>query len=250
MNRYMSIVVFVLLVLVLWQCNVPDNRACAATTNEVAGDEFDDEFDVVEQPRVRDPFGWYNRFMFTVNDKVYFWVLKPVGKAYGKVVPQKVRTAVQRCARNLEFPSRFVNNGLQGKLKGAGVELARFGINSTIGVAGLFDPAESMFDLKPSEEDFGQTLGRYGVGGGCPLVLPLLGTSNLRDTIGLIPGYFLHPITYVDPLEVAVGARCYEKANYVSLHIGEYEILKKSAMDPYTLMRDAYRQKREVDIEE
>jgi len=213
-------------------------------------DEFGDEFDIPDEPSGRDPLHGYNRLMFNVNDKVYFWLLKPIARGYSVIFPEAIRRAVQRCAKNLAFPSRFVNSGLQGKFKGAGIELARFGINSTVGVAGLFDPADSFFDLEPSEEDFGQTLGRYHVGGGCPIVLPLLGQTNLRDVMGMVPDYFLHPVSYVDPSELAVGIRCYEKENYVSLHIGEYELLKEAALDPYTLARDAYRQKREADIKE
>jgi len=247
----------VFLALLLCRNTVPHDSAYAATTNRSAhedfdefDDEFGDDFDIADQPRDRDPLSGYNRFMFNVNDKIYFWVLKPVAKVYGRILPEEIRISIQLCAKNLAFPARFVNSGLQGKFKGAGIELARFGINSTVGILGLFDRADSLFDLEPSEEDFGQTLGRYGVGEGCPLVLPLLGLTNLRDAAGMIPDYFLHPLSYVEPVETAVGIRCYEKTNYGSLHIGEYEALKKDALDPYMLIMDAYRQKREASIKE
>ena len=241
----------------LLQDTIPDGCVIAATTNETVqkdfgefDEEFGEEFDIPDAPRECDPLRGYNRVMFTVNDKLYFWTLKPLAQAYGCLVPLPVRRSVQRCAKNLGAPSRFVNSVLQGKFKGAGSELARFGINTTVGILGLFDPADSMFGMQPSDEDFGQTLGRYGVGEGFPLVLPLLGQSNLRDAIGLVPGYFLNPISYIESTEWRIGLRCYEKENFVSLHIGEYESLKKDAMDPYTLLRDAYRQSRESSIKE
>ena len=241
--------------MLLWLGVVSGVGALAVETNagpadDAFEDEFADEFDVTDAPPVRDPLGGYNRLMFNVNDRLYFWILKPVSQVYGKIVPRQVRLSVHRCSLNLMFPARFVNNGLQGKFREAGIEAARFGINSTIGILGLFDPAVSRLDLGPAEEDFGQTLGRYGIGGGFPIVLPLLGPANLRDTLGMIPDSFLTPLNYVEPLELAVGISVYERENYISLHIGEYENLKGAALDPYTLVRDAYRQKREAEVEE
>lgn len=222
--------------------------------DDAFGDEFDDEFaDEFEDEnelRRSDPLRLYNRFMFQVNDKLYFWVMKPVASGYRKVVPEKGRVAVGRFFRNLLFPVRFVNNVLQLKFKNAGGELARFGINSTIGILGFGDPAKSRLGLDACNEDFGQTLGRYGVGSGPPLVLPVLGSSNLRDAIGKVPDYFLNPIHYVEPEGTAGAIRAYEGENYISLHIGEYESLKKEAIDPYTFMRDVYEQSRKKVIKE
>ena len=241
----------VLLAFSLCQNAVSDD---AATTSDSDfgefEDEFGDDFDIPDVSRERDRLRRYNRFMFSVNDRIYFWVLKPVAQMYGGCVPEKIRLSIQRCYKNLAFPSRFVNSGLQGKFKGAGIELTRFGINSTLGILGLFDPADSLFHLRFPEEDFGQTLGRYGIGEGLPLVLPLFGQTNLRDLTGMIPDYFLHPLSYVDPIEVAIGIRSFEKENWISLHLGEYDILKKDALDPYAMIRDAYRQKRNADIKE
>ncbi|MFC1452420.1 VacJ family lipoprotein [Verrucomicrobiota bacterium] len=254
MNRHARLVPGLLLALFLWQNAVPGDRVCAAPTNETAEDEFEEfgeEFDIPDEPREWDPLRGYNRIMFTVNDKLYFWAFRPIARVYSKVFPQPLRLSVQRCAKNLGAPSRLVNNTLQGKFKGAGTELARFGVNTTVGILGLFDPADTIFHMKPSaEEDFGQTLGRYGVGEGFPLVLPLLGQSNLRDVVGLVPGYFLHPVSYIESTEWRIGLRCYEKENLVSLHLGEYESLKEDAMDPYILLRNAYRQSREAGIKE
>lgn len=231
--------------------SVVDNVSVAAV-NDGADEDFDafDDFDIPETPPARDPLRVYNRFMFKVNDKAYTWVLKPVAKGYRWVLPEPVRASVQKCAHNLGFPVRFINSGLQGNFKGAGVELVRFGINSTVGILGLFDPAASTCGLRPSDEDFGQTLGRYGVGPGWPLVLPLLGQTNLRDALGMVPDYFLHPFSYIEPTETSLAVQGIEKENYISLHMDEYDAVREDAFDLYTFMRDAYRQKREAEIEE
>jgi phospholipid-binding lipoprotein MlaA len=167
--------------------------------------EFADEFELQESRPVADPLIGYNRVMYRINDKLYFWVVKPLASGYAKVIPGQVRLAVGRCFRNLGFPGRMVNSALQGKLKRAGVECARFGVNSTVGLLGFFDPAASRLKLRPSREDCGQTLGRYGIGGGWPLVLPLMGPSNLRDTVGKVGDFFLNPLSYLEPQSVSTA---------------------------------------------
>jgi phospholipid-binding lipoprotein MlaA len=144
---------------------------------------------------------------------------------------------------------------LQGKLERVGIETARFVVNTTIGLLGFFDPADAWWHLKPHEEDFGQTLGHYGLGDGFPLQLPLLGPSNARDTVGVVPDSFLSPIDWfyqgsaiINPL--FLGAFILEIVNKTSLNIGVYENFKKEALDPYTLMRDAYKQNRDARIKE
>ena len=135
-----------------------------------------------------------------------------------------------------------------GKLEQAGTELARFVVNSTVGFLGFTDPAAEVLDLQAYPEDFGQTLGHYGVGSGFHLVLPLLGPSNLRDTLGLIPDHFLDPVNYIDHSETAMAVRAYRLVNKTSLHLGEYESLKKDAVDLYPFLRDAYEQRRKKQI--
>lgn len=230
------------------------------TESQVEGDvafeeEFEEEFKERPGSKVFDPLHGYNRFMTKVNDKFYFWMLKPTASGYRKVVPQGVRISINRFFNNLLFPVRFVNNVLQLKFKGAGVELARFGINTTLGVVGFGDPAKKRFDLNAYPEDFGQTLGYYGIGGGFHLVLPILGPSNLRDTVGLVADFYLDPICYIgtcyaDEWEPAMGIQAYKGVNYTSLHIGEYESLKKDAIDLYPFLREVYEQSRKKEIAE
>ena len=235
----------------------PSEEAKARPTTETRADEFAEFADEFPEPsggpeakRASDPLSGYNRFMFAVNDRLYLWVLKPVASGYATIAPEGGRVAISRFFRNLAFPQRFVNNVLQGELRDAGVECARFGINTTVGILGLFDPAQSGWKLSPREEDFGQTLGRYRVGDGFPLVLPLFGPSNLRDAVGLIPDGFLNPVNYLEPIIAKLGVQAGEKLNYTSLHLGEYESLKKAALDPYVFLRDAYKQNRDKRIEE
>ena len=212
--------------------------------------DFEDEFENYEGVLVFDPLSGYNRFMTKVNDKLYVWILKPFAKGYGKIVPKPGRLAINRCFNNILFPVRFVNNFLQFKLKRAGIEMARFGVNTTIGILGFTDPAKSWLKLDPCREDFGQTLGYYGIGSGFHVVLPVLGPSNVRDTIGMVPDYFLNPIHYIDSETTIYSVRVFDKINYTSLHINDYENLKKDAVDFYILLRDVYEQNRKAQIKE
>lgn len=199
---------------------------------------------------VADPLEPVNRALFAFNDKAYFWVLKPVAQGYRAVVPQDVRVAVRNFFSNLGTPARFANNLLQGKLKGAGTELLRFLLNSTVGMAGLFDPAETGYHIRKRDEDLGQTLGRYGLGQGFYIVWPILGPSTGRDTVGLAGDSFLDPVNYLRDQWAAVGVKAFKSENEVSLSIGDYEDLKKSSLDPYAAVRDAYVQNRAKKVRE
>jgi phospholipid-binding lipoprotein MlaA len=201
-------------------------------------------------PHLADPLEPLNRALFVFNDKAYFWVMKPVAQGYAAIVPERARFSVRNFFRNITMPVRFVNNLLQGKIRNSGVELLRFFLNTTAGIGGLFDPAKDDFSLEPRNEDLGQTLGKYGLGHGFYLVLPLLGPSSLRDTVGLAGDSFLDPVNYVDDSEVVIGAKVLRAENEVSLRIGEYEDLTKSAIDPYVAVRDAYSQYREKKVKE
>jgi phospholipid-binding lipoprotein MlaA len=194
--------------------------------------------------RIADPLEPVNRAMFVFNDKAYHWVFKPAAKGYSYVVPQGVREAVRNFFANLAAPVRVANHLLQGNLRATGTELLRFTMNSTIGMAGLFDPAHDGFHIERREADLGQTLGRYGLGQGLYIVLPFLGPTTLRDGAGLAGDAFLDPLSYIRPPEASIGARAYKMENGLSLRIGEYEDLTGSALDPYVAVRDAYIQHR------
>ena len=209
----------------------------------------EDEFQDIE---ISDPIEPVNRVFFWVNDKLYFYLLKPVARGY-RVVPEPVRNSVSRAFSNLATPVRFVNATLQFKFKVAGKELGRFLVNSTFGLLGLFDPAKQ-FGWHKQEEDFGQTLGYYGVGQGVYLVLPIFGPSSLRDGVGLFADSLVEPIPspYYMKLkfrEVA-GLKTYEQVNKVSLGKDTYEGIKRDALDPYLFVRNAYLQHRAAKVEE
>ncbi len=199
---------------------------------------------------IADPLEPVNRAFFAFNDKAYFWVLKPVARGYNAVVPQLVRASARNFFSNLATPARFVNNLLQGKFKGAGTELLRLGINSTIGMGGLFDPAKTGFHIEKRDEDLGQTLGRYGLGGGFYIVWPLVGPSTARDTVGMAGDAFLDPVNYLSDPWTAVGVKAFKAENEVSLSLGDYEALTESALDPYVAVRDAYVQNRARKVRE
>ena len=198
---------------------------------------------------IADPLEPWNRAMFTFNDKLYFWVLKPVAKGYSAIVPEWGRVRVKNVFRNISMPVRLVNNLLQLKMRGAGTELLRFVFNTTAGVGGMFDVAKNI-DLKPQEEDLGQTLGVYGIGNGFYLVWPVLGPSSLRDTAGTAGDYFLNPVNHITPAESRIGVHSLDITNTTSLHIGDYEDLKEASLDPYVSFRDAYLQYRNNKVKE
>ena len=220
---------------------------------------FADEF-TEEKVELFDPLSGYNRVVTSFNDKVYIYFLNPVSEGYDIFVPEIARTGVSNFFDNLLFPIRFINNLLQFKFQNATEELGRFLVNSTFGILGFMDPATEQLGWKEHDEDFGQTLGFYGVGSGFHIVLPFLGPSNLRDSFGLVADGYVSPINnfgdgdlnYKIPnndeqtIYIAIG----KTINKTSLTLGQYESLKKDALDLYPFLRDIYEQKREKEIKE
>ncbi len=187
---------------------------------------------------ISDPFQPVNRAFFHFNDKMYFWVLRPAATGYGYVIPRPARVGLRNFFSNLGVIGRFFNCTMQGDFKGTGTELARFGINTTVGVLGFGDPALHWFGIKIRNEDFGQTLGVYGMGPGAYFDWPLIGSSCVRDTIGLIPDALMSPLTFLP------GANLLERINDRSLGSWGYEELTGNALDPYVAVRNAYDQRR------
>ncbi|MFC1521650.1 VacJ family lipoprotein [Elusimicrobiota bacterium] len=231
------------------QENLPELESTATDFDEF-DDEFNNEAESAQTKEARDPLRGFNRAMYRFNDKMYFWLVRPIAKGYRKVLSVKIRTSIGRAFHNLAFPIRFANSILQFNLKKSTTELGRFVVNSTVGIGGFLDPAGKHLKWYSFDEDFGQTLGYYGIGGGFPLVLPLLGPSNLRDALGLIPDHFAKPLNYYASWELTYSLSAAEAVNRASLSMGRYESLKKDALDPYTFMRDAYKQNRDKKIKE
>lgn len=199
---------------------------------------------------IADPLEPFNRAMFHFNDKLYFWVLKPVAQGYNKVVPEGARVSVDNFFTNLRFPVRFVNCLLQADFSCTGRELGRFVVNTVWGVGGLLDPASSkQLDIPKKNADLDQTLGLYGLGPGFYIVWPILGPSSLRDTSKIVGDFFLYPVSYIRPWYEWLAVRSYEEVNDVSLRIGDYESLKEAAIDPYVALRDGFAQYRQKKVE-
>jgi phospholipid-binding lipoprotein MlaA len=202
---------------------------------------------------IADPLEPVNRAFFHFNDKLYFWVLKPVATGYKAVIPEDGRIGVHNFFSNITTPVRLVNCLLQAKLKGAGNETARFALNTTLGIAGFFDPAKKTFKIEKQEADFGQTLGIWGIGPAFYIDWPVLGPSSVRDTVGYVGDLSFDPRTYlafyfVIAEIVNTGTWVLDKVNETSLTLGEYENLKKAALDPYIALREAYSQYRQNKI--
>lgn len=231
---------FILLALFSW--------LVSANANEIGFNEFESEF--VTKQSVHDPLEGYNRFMTSFNDTLYMYALIPAAKGYAYVVPTPIREGVSNVFDNLLFPIRFTNSLLQGKLGFSMDELARFLINSTVGIIGWNDIAKEHLNIPQRDEDLGQTLGHYGIGSGFYLVLPVLGPSNARDLLGKFGDSFANPISYVEPTHDSIGIKAYETLNTFSFHYKEYEQLKKDVIDIYPLMRDIYESRRDALIKE
>ncbi len=219
-------------------------RPQAPAAEQQAAQDAIPGFDNLEEEPVADPLEPWNRAMFTFNDKVYFWAMKPVIKGYNWVVPEVARKSIHNFFVNIEMPSRFISSLLQLQLKAAGVELARFAINSTIGIAGLFDVAMSTFKLERQIKDLGQTLGKYGIGEGFYIIWPFLGPSSARDTIGIAGEIYLSPWAHVNPAAAAAGIGGFGYFNKASLESNEYEELVSTAVEPYSALKNAFIQYR------
>ncbi len=235
------------------------------TTNEINTSigntaSFEEEFGDVNKTAVFDPFSGYNKFMTNVNDKFYKNIADPIATGYAKILPEKARISVNNLIHHLRFPIRLANNLLQFKIKNSAEETGRFVVNTIFGLGGLFDPAKTDLGWERHDEDLGQTLGFYGLPDGPYIVLPILGSSNLRDTVGLVGDTYISPLYSADAdnicykipqntyQDVLIGS--VEVINKTSLHLGEYDLIKKDALDLYSFLRDAYTQQRRQKIKE
>ena len=194
-------------------------------------------------PSPGDPWERVNRGTYAFNDAVDRAVLKPVARGYQRAVPGVVRTGVTNFLSNLAYPTTLVNNLLQFKFKAALSDTARLLLNTTLGLGGLLDPATDV-GLARNDEDFGQTLGRWGVRSGPYLVLPLLGPSTLRDTPASYPDYLTNARHYIDDntVELALGGLAIVERRARLLSV---DATLAGAYDPYALMRNAFLQRRE-----
>ena len=196
------------------------------------------------QQDVYDPLESMNRKTFQFNDRVDYYVLEPLSKAWTFITPGAVREAIGNLFDNLSYPGVVVNDILQGKTADAGQDLLRFTLNSTVGIAGLFDPATHL-GLRAHREDFGQTLAAWGSGPGAYLILPVLGPSNVRDAAGLPADLYSNTLTFiVSSTAIRAGLSTLQAVNTRAQLDKAVRISREASVDRYAFIRSAYQQRR------
>lgn len=189
-----------------------------------------------------DPWQGFNRAMFTFNDTVDRWTLKPLARTYKFVMPDPLEVGVSNIFKNvLEVPNT-INGVLQGDFKGAAHDTGRLLVNTTLGLGGLLDVAQHMNLPADAPEDFGQTLAVWGVGQGPYLVLPLLGPSTLRDGFGKPVDFYTNPTAYIDHVPTENTVRAF---SLLDTRAAILDLEKNITGDRYVFVRDVYLQRRE-----
>ncbi|MFA7229881.1 MAG: MlaA family lipoprotein [Victivallaceae bacterium] len=196
-----------------------------------------------------DPIEGFNRSMFAVNHFCLKWIFRPIGSVYSSIFPKPVIESFSRLGDNVEFPRRMFSCFLQAKFASGGIVFTRFMTNSTLGVGGLFDPADSWFGLKTQDEDFGQAFACWGMGPGCFIFLPGEGPTNVRDGVGKIFDYAFDPKTYLFIIGVS-GAGGFSMLNKGSTQYADYDQLTRSNADPYHVYKDVWSVQRKLLIED
>ena len=196
----------------------------------------------------RDPLERYNRAVFRFNDALDRSFAQPLAEGYVKVTPAPVRTGIGNFFNNLTYPTVIINDLLQLKLKAFASDTTRLVLNTTIGIGGLFDPATQM-GLAAGDEDFGQTLGRWGVPAGPYFMWPISGPSTIRDTVTWVADQYTDPKTYAEPLALRLGL------NAGNLFLERVALLPtddvvRRSFDPYVFVRNAYLKRREYQVKD
>ncbi len=206
-----------------------------------------ESFEKPEDQVVADPFEPVNRKIYAFNNQLDRFLLEPVSKAYAGVLPNPARNSVRAFIDNLKSPVWFANDVLQGEWDRAGTTAGRFALNSTLGVVGFYDFAANHANMKKHDEDFGQTLGVWGVGNGPYIMLPVFGPSTARDALGRVGDRFIDPINYAeggDANEFLIGLRL---TDVVDIRVRTAPAINatRDSADPYAQVRSLYIQARE-----
>ncbi|MFN3985451.1 MAG: VacJ family lipoprotein [Rhodocyclaceae bacterium] len=196
-----------------------------------------------------DPWEGFNRRMHSFNNTIDRFVLRPAALGYKRVTPDSVQAGVSRFFANLSMPVTAVNQALQGRAGDAASSLGRFAVNTTIGIAGIFDPAAHFGMPRRDGEDFGQTLAIWGWRDSRYLVLPLLGPRTVRDAVGLVGDLPLSPVSHIDDSTVAIGFQALELVD-MRMRLLPTDQLRRDALDDYLFVRDAWFQRRKHLIEQ
>ncbi len=193
---------------------------------------------------VNDPLEGYNRAMYSFNDHADRIIIKPAAKVYNAVLPDPISHGVSNFFSNLNEITVILNDLLQLKFGQAFHDTGRFVLNSTVGIGGLFDVAGHA-GYEKNEEDFGQTLGTWGVGPGPYVVLPIFGPRTARDTVGLVGDYYTDPVTYVEGPGANNALRAIRAVDTRANLLKAENVLDEAAIDEYTYVREAYLQRRQ-----
>lgn len=216
---------------------------CGFLTPVMAQEYPFDEFVEDEFVETADPLEEFNRDVMLFNDELDRLFLKPIAKGYQAVMPNSVDRGITNFFANLQDFVIALNNLLQFKPKQASSDFGRILLNSTVGLLGFFDVASSA-GLEKHNEDFGQTLGAWGVGGGPYVVLPLLGPSTIRDGFGLAFDFFIHPLELVENKGVRNSMWALYIVDLRADNLSTTRVLEQAALDRYIFIRDAYLQRR------
>lgn len=243
-NKLLFSLFFIISPLCLTLSLAPVYAADGGTTDFLNDDFYADTANAA--PEVGDPLEPLNRAVFQLNDRAYTYVFNPIAEGYSAVLPFDIRHIIDNFFTNLEEPVVFINCLLQGRFSDAGSTVVRFLANSTIGIGGLVDFANREIGFTPVEATLGETMGVWGIGDGFYLVVPFYGPSTLRDFTGtIVDSLALTPYyRYIDNWPVKTGIYSEKTTNDLSMHLGEYEDLKKLSFDPYIALRNSYFQYR------
>ena len=230
----------------------PSENGEAGTAGMVTAYFLDEaESSGAQEESDQDPWEPFNDVMFSFNRNVLDrFILKPVAIVWDALLPDPVQRSLRNAMDNLAVVRRLVNNILQLKAEGTGRELARSTINSTMGIAGLFDVAKDGFGIQQSDEDTGQTFGVWGVGPGPYLVLPFLPPMTVRDGFGLAADGAMNPLNYFVPFAATAGIYGTNAVNERSLNLDKFEKVEETVVDLYSAVRNAYLQRRAAAIKE
>jgi phospholipid-binding lipoprotein MlaA len=198
------------------------------------------------KPDPSDRFERVNRSVYSFNRAIDHAVVRPVARTYVKITPAPVRNSISNFLSNLDYPITIVNDFLQGKIHDGLSDVGRLGVNTVIGIGGLFDPA-SHWGMEKHNEDFGLTLARWGLKSGPYLMLPILGPSTVRDAPGRIADHFVTPTSYLNNTGLEVGAFVI-KGVTTRADVLDMDPMIDSAFDPYAFVRSAWLQRREYQI--
>lgn len=214
-------------------------------------ESFDEEIEEHGGTSASDPLEPTNRRIFVFNQVVETWVIDPLTRSYRFVVPAPLRKGIRRAVYNLNSPKVFVNDLLQLRFCDAGEVLGRFVLNSTLGIGGLLDPALEA-GWKPHKSDFGQTLGKIGVGSGPYLIIPVFGPTTVRDGFGVLVDMLFQPLTYIfGPTDLLLQLYIGGGTSIVVLDesYDKLQALEESSIDYYAALRSAYLQNRRAMVE-